>query len=66
MAKGEEPRTGTFLGVPYDWRKPTKARFRDRLWNPDEPRIFTPRAWGWGYDVNLHRLVHRRGKSGHA
>ena len=57
--KGTEPRTGTFLGIPYDWRRPTKQRFKDRFWNPDEPRLLTPRAFGWGYDVNVHRLLHR-------
>ena len=64
MVKGDEPRTGTFLGIPYDWRRPTRARFKQRMWNPDEPRVVTPRAWGWGYDVNLHRLFHRKPKQG--
>jgi hypothetical protein len=60
--KGNEPRTGRFLGIPYDWRRPTWARFRARTWNPDEPRLFTPRAFGWGYDVNLYRLFHWRSR----
>ncbi len=61
--KGSEPKTGTFLGIPYDWRRPTAVRFKQRLWNPDEPRVVTPRAFGWGYDVNFYRLFHgRRGK----
>lgn len=60
MVKGAEPRTGTFLGIPYDWRRPTKARFKERFWNPDEPRLLTPRAFGWGYDLNFYRVFHRR------
>lgn len=60
--KGEEPGTGKWLGVPYDWRRPTKARYKQRLWNADEPRIITPRAFGWGYDINFYRLFHRRPK----
>lgn len=60
--KGDQPKTGTFLGVPYDWRRPTVARFRQRTWNPDEPRLITPRAFGWGYDLNLHRLFRRRSR----
>jgi hypothetical protein len=52
-------KTGKFLGVPYDWRRPTKARYRSRLWNPNEPKFVTPRAWGWGYDYNFYRLFHR-------
>lgn len=62
MAKGAEPRTGTFLGMPYDWRKPTAGRVKQRFWNPDEPRILTPRAYGWGYSLNFYRLFHGRTK----
>lgn len=62
MVKGDEPRTGTFWGVPYDWRRPTKARFKQRMWNADDPRVMTPRAYGWGYDVNFYRLFHRKAK----
>ncbi|MBO0851387.1 MAG: hypothetical protein J2P20_18145 [Pseudonocardia sp.] len=51
---------GKLLGIPYDMRRPTTARFRARWWNPDEPRLFTPKAFGWGYDVNVYRLFHRR------
>lgn len=53
---------GKFLGVPYDWRRPTVARYKQRLWNPDDPRLFTPRAFGWGWDVNFARLLGRRSK----
>jgi hypothetical protein len=63
MGKDERPRVGRFLGIPYDWRRPTKARYRERMWNPDDPRLLTPRAWGWGYDLNFYRLVHPRRKS---
>jgi hypothetical protein len=61
MSAGKkEPRTGTFLGVPYDWRRHGfKARLRERWWNPNEPRLFTPRAFGWGYAINLARLFRR-------
>ncbi len=53
-------RTGTFLGVPYDWRRPTVARLKQRWWNPEDPRLFTPKTYGWGFDVNLARLFKRR------
>ena len=56
----DEPKTGTFLRVPYDWRRPTLARFKARWWNPRDPRLFTPKSYGWGYDVNLARLFGRR------
>lgn len=51
-------KVGTFAAVPYDWRKPTKQRFKARMWNPNESRVITPRAWGWGYDVNWYRVLH--------
>jgi hypothetical protein len=53
-------KTGTFLRVPYDWRRPTVARFKQRWWNPGEPRLFTPKTFGWGDDINLARLLGRR------
>jgi hypothetical protein len=58
MSQNNPKRVGKFLGVPYDWRKPTRARYRSRLWNPNEPRLIMPRAWGWGYDLNFYRLLH--------
>lgn len=52
-------RTGRFLGIPYDWRRPTWARFKSRVWNPNDDRIVTPRYYGWGYDLNLNALLRR-------
>ncbi len=49
-------KTGTILGVPYDIRRPTMERFRERMWNPDDPRIIVPRVFGAGWDINLGRL----------
>jgi hypothetical protein len=57
------PRTGKFLGVPYEWRRPTIARFKSRWWNPDDPQLFTPKTYGWGYDINLARLFGRSMRS---
>jgi Family of unknown function (DUF5808) len=51
--------TGRFLGIPYDWRRPTVERARSRWWNPDDHRIFTPKTYGWGYDVNLLEVARR-------
>jgi hypothetical protein len=49
---------GRFLGLPYDWRRPTGARLRARTWNHDDLRILTPKAYGWGLGVNLYWLCH--------
>lgn len=52
-------KTGKFLGMPYDWRAPTWARFKSRVWNAKDRRIITPKSYGWGYDVNLNALLRR-------
>ena len=55
-------KTGTFLRVPYDWRAPTLERAKSRLWNPNDRRLFTPKTYGWGWDVNFARLLGRKPK----
>jgi hypothetical protein len=50
---------GRYRGIPYDWRRPTVARTKARWWNPAEPRLFVPRVFGIGWDVNLARLLGR-------
>jgi uncharacterized membrane protein len=30
------------------------------MWNPSEPRLFVPKAFGWGYSINFARLFRRR------
>ena len=50
---------GTFLGIPYDWRWPTPRVLRERTWNPDDPRVFTPKVFGWGWSINLPALLRR-------
>lgn len=55
--KPPEPQ-GHLAGIPYDLRPPTIARARARLWNRDDPRLLTPKTFGWGYDVNFYWLAH--------
>lgn len=59
MNKNGREKFGTFLGVPYDWRYPTKARFVSRVWNPTAP-LWNKKWWGWGYDLNAYAVVHPR------
>lgn len=47
---------GRVVGVPYDLRPPTVGRLRAAWYNPDDPHLFTPRAFGVGWAVNLARL----------
>jgi hypothetical protein len=28
------------------------------MWNPDDPRILTPKTFGWGLDLNCYWLLH--------
>ncbi len=52
------PEQGRFLKMPYDLREPTDEKVAARWWNPDDRRLFTPKAFGWGYDLNFYWLVH--------
>ena len=57
-----KPGTGKFLGIPYDWSRPTVARLKERWWNPAEPRLLVPKAYGWGWALNVARLLGRKPK----
>jgi Family of unknown function (DUF5808) len=50
---------GHFLGIPYNWRRPTLAQLGRDLWDPKEPRIFPPRSFGWGWGLNFAALLRR-------
>ena len=60
----EEPkppsgRKGRLLGLPYNWSVPKgKNDALSSLWNRDDPRLFTPKRFGWGYDVNFYWVTH--------
>lgn len=43
---------GKALGIPYDFRWPTLARIKERLWQEGGP-MFPPKVWGWGWTLNL-------------
>jgi hypothetical protein len=50
---------GKILGVPYDFRRPTLARLREKWWNRNGP-LLTPHTFGVGWSLNLYRLTHRK------
>ena len=33
---------GRFLGLPYNWKRPTWAELHRAYWNPDERRVLLP------------------------
>jgi len=51
--------------IPYELRIPTIERLRERLWNPDDPRIFTEHVFGVGWAVNFHSLRRKLESYGH-
>jgi hypothetical protein len=51
---------GTFLGIPYNWSKPSRTDLGKSVWDPDDPKIVTPKNYGWGYDINFAALFGRR------
>lgn len=58
LLKPADQRTwhGRFLGVPYDYRRPTVQRLKQSWWNPNDERILTPRSIGMGWDINLFQV----------
>ena len=58
MSLPQEDRTwhGQLLGIPYDFRVPTMAKVRERIWAPENPHLFVPHVVGMGWTVNLGRL----------
>jgi hypothetical protein len=50
---------GYILRVPYDFRPPTLARVKERLWNPNDERVIVPTVIGVGWSVNLYQLWRR-------
>lgn len=61
LPKEERTWHGDLAGVPYDLRKPTVSRIRAAYWDPENPRIFTPRVAGIGWGVNFGRLLRKGG-----
>src|SRR5713101_2172687 len=32
---------------------------KERLWNPEDHRVFVPKGLGWGWSINLYELLRR-------
>ena len=43
--------------VPYDFRFPTVARFKERVWAPESEHLINPRVCGVGWTLNAGRAV---------
>ncbi len=60
LRKQPDDRTwhGSLAGVvPYDLRPPSLARLRSTFWDPDNPQILVPHAFGVGWSINLASVV---------
>ncbi len=49
------------FGMPADLKAPTRENLQSRMWNPHDPRIFTPRLIGLGWTINFAALGVRLG-----
>ena len=56
-ASAGRPATGRLLGMPYDVRPPTTDRVALRVWNPTDPRVLVPKAFGMGWTINFGALA---------
>ncbi|WP_456789643.1 DUF5808 domain-containing protein [Cellulomonas sp. P5_C5] len=43
--------------IPYDFRIPTLARVKERMWDPEGAHLISPRVFGVGWTLNVGRLV---------
>jgi uncharacterized protein DUF5808 len=48
---------GDVAGVPYDLRPPTAEKLRKSAWDPGNPKLFVPHAFGVGWSVNFARVA---------
>jgi len=64
--KDERTRVGKVAGfIPYDLRRPTVERARERWWNPADHRLIVPKVFGAGWTVNFHSLVSKLSHAAH-
>jgi len=43
--------------VPYDFRLPSVARVRERIWDPEGEHLVNPQVFGVGWTVNAGKVV---------
>ena len=56
----EEPQGQHFLGMPMNWEWDLRKILRN-YWNPEDDRLFPPKVFGIGWDVNMHAVLRRTG-----
>ena len=59
MTKNKKSRSeGKFLGMPMRWER---TKIFKNLWNKEDDRIFLPKYFGVGWDLNFHAIIKRAG-----
>jgi hypothetical protein len=48
---------GEIAGVPYDFRAPSVDKLRRAAWDPENPNVVGPPAFGVGWSINLARIA---------
>lgn len=56
----QEQKQQTFFGMPMNWEFDLRKMARN-CWNPEDDRVFPPRVFGIGWDLNGHALLRRLG-----
>jgi hypothetical protein len=60
MAEQQDQEQQTFLGMPMRWEW-NPGKIARNYWNPEDDRIFPPKVFGIGWDLNGHALMRRFG-----
>ncbi|EPD28583.1 DUF5808 domain-containing protein [Actinotignum schaalii] len=61
MPEPSSPTTPTFFGIPASLEARRSREARSRWFEPENPRIFVPRSFGVGWDINMGALAVRLG-----
>jgi hypothetical protein len=48
---------GEVGGIPYDFRRPDAEKLRRSAWDPDNPDVLVPHAFGVGWSINFARVA---------
>ncbi len=57
----EQKSHGEFYGIPFDYRAPSLEKLKERVWNPDDPRVVTPPVFGAGWSINFYQAGRQMG-----
>lgn len=56
--KNKDESVKTCMGMPMRWESKNMLK---NLWNPEDDRVFPPKYFGIGWDLNFHALFKKSG-----